>query len=126
MSSRELEKIVDMLETAADPATAVFDLAEEVAGELDRVDRGLESLKKDVIELIDEKIEVVSKMEGPRGEDGKTPIAGIDFEIPEDGERGSLFLGRFQKVTDLPMVDGIKVKPGDFAIVETLGEVWYA
>lgn len=43
-----------------------------------------------------------------------------------DGERGSKFLGSVKNVKDLPVIDGIKIKEGDYILVETTGEIWYA
>lgn len=41
-----------------------------------------------VLDNIIAKLETVEKMEGPKGEDGKTPIAGVDFPLPKDGKNG--------------------------------------
>jgi hypothetical protein len=41
------------------------------------------------------------------------------------GVRGSKFLGCFATSDDLPIVDNINVLLGDFAYLETTGEIWY-
>lgn len=49
---------------------------------------------------------------GPQGVPGESGPQGVP------GPRGSLFLGGYPSFANLPVPDGVNIKPGDFALVQ--------
>jgi hypothetical protein len=72
----------------------------------------------------------VANIKGNTGSTGATGSAGLNSTIAgpqgNTGTRGSLFLGSYATVGDLPTVNGTTVMAGDFAYVTATGELWRA
>lgn len=58
-----------------------------------------------------------------RGEKGDTGLTG---NTGTNGVRGSLFLGTYAAVNDLPLVNNTSVRSGDFAYISSTGELYRA
>src|ERR1700744_391337 len=52
------------------------------------------------------------------------PGVGIQGQVGPPGPRGSLFLGGYPSVANLPVPDGVHVKVGDFALVQNESAIY--
>jgi hypothetical protein len=50
--------------------------------------------------------------------------AGLKGDKGDTGDRGATFLGAYPSFGNLPQIDGVGVKVGDFALVNDTSTVW--
>jgi hypothetical protein len=84
------------------------------------------SKKKDIEDIREEVSKVLGTLEPIKefyGKISRTELIEIKGDKGDKGERGNLFLGSFKTLEDLP--DEKEFKQGDYAYIESEGEIWY-
>lgn len=79
--------------------------------------------KKEIEEI---KTEIKNSLEGVQAVNEvfkRIELLKIKGDKGDKGERGNLFLGSFKTLEDLP--DEKEFKQGDYAYIESEGEIWY-
>lgn len=103
MDEKKLKKFVGFVQ---EQDIALFDELTDISDSLENIAKSLNGVKLS-------KLDTIKGEPGERGEDG----IGIDGL---DGLRGSIFLGKFDSVEELPE----EAEEGDWALVD--GEIWQA
>jgi hypothetical protein len=99
----------------------------KISPETEKLLRELKRKRNSKPEVIEEiKQEIKESLEGVEAVNEvfkRIELLKIKGDKGEDGERGNLFIGSFPTIEDLPDEKGFK--QGDYAYIESEGEIWY-